>query len=403
MDVYQIMLYLSIIMLVGFLFGKLVEKVKLPDVTGYIIAGVLIGPYVLNIIDLAALDSLGIITSIVLSIIAYQIGTELFLPIIRKNASKLVVITLFHAMFTVAIVFSGVYLFTRELWLAFALSGLAVASAPAPIMQIIKKLNAKGPVKGTVIPVVGLLDIVAVIIFGLFASIALSLVDGSPISVQNALINPLNEVVLSIFVGIGLGSLLGLASKFYIEKLKKKDRYIAYLALILSFILGSIWIAERFHLSLILVPLTIGMTFTNFIGKEAYMIQNAALNNFGGPFVILFFTIAGLALSPQVMVQAGLIAILFIVLRIIGKVLGTYIGASITRCPSNVRRYTGWCLLPQAGVTIGMLIALSAVLPPEETQLVQTITLSSILIFQIIGPILTQYFLEKAKESRIQL
>ncbi len=400
MDVYQVLLYLSVILLVGFLFGKIVEKFKLPDVTGYILAGVIIGPYGLNIVSVAALDALGIITSIVLSIIAYQIGAELFLPIIKKNAGKLVVITLFHALLTVIIVFVGIYFFTQELWLAFALSGLAVASAPAPIMQIVKKLKAKGPVKGTIIPVVGLLDIVAVVIFGLFASIALSLVDGSPISVQNALIMPLYEVALSIIVGAVLGLLLGFSSKFYIEKLPKKDRYIAYLALILAFILGSIWIAERAHLSLILVPLTIGMVFTNFIDKETYIIQNAALNNFGGPFVILFFTIAGLALSPQVMLDAGLIALVFIVLRIIGKISGTYLGATLTRCPTVVRKYTGLSLLPQAGITIGMLIALSAVLPDQETQLVQTIVLSSILIFQIIGPILTQYSLEKAQEVR---
>ena len=400
MDVYQVLLYLSVILLVGFLFGKTVEKFKLPDVTGYILAGVIIGPYGLNIVSVAALDALGIITSIVLSIIAYQIGAELFLPIIKKNAGKLVVITLFHALLTVIIVFVGIYFFTQELWLAFALSGLAVASAPAPIMQIVKKLKAKGPVKGTIIPVVGLLDIVAVVIFGLFASIALSLVDGSPISVQNALIMPLYEVALSIIVGAVLGLLLGFSSKFYIEKLPKKDRYIAYLALILAFILGSIWIAERAHLSLILVPLTIGMVFTNFIDKETYIIQNAALNNFGGPFVILFFTIAGLALSPQVMLDAGLIALVFIVLRIIGKISGTYLGATLTRCPTVVRKYTGLSLLPQAGITIGMLIALSAVLPDQETQLVQTIVLSSILIFQIIGPILTQYSLEKAQEVR---
>ncbi len=403
MDIYLILLYLSIILLVGFLFGKLVEQFKLPDVTGYIIAGVLIGPYVFNLVDIDALPYFDVITSIVLGIIAYQIGTELFIPIIRKNAVTVVMVTIVHALLTLTLVFFGIWLLSGQLWLAFALSGMAIASAPAPVMQVIKRLKAKGPVKRTVIPVVGLLDIVAVIIFALFASIATSLVDGSQISAYNAILFPLYEVVLSIIVGVILGAILGIASKYGIEKLPKQERYLIYLVMILSFILSSIWIAERYHLSLILIPLSFGMTFTNMVGKETFMIQNAALSNFGGPFIVLFFTIAGLALSPLIMIQAGLLAVAFIGLRWIGKVVGSRLGASMTKCPATVKKYTGWCLLPQAGVTIGMLVALSAMLPPEETQLIQAITLSSILIFQIIGPIFLQRALTKAGEAQIRM
>jgi len=400
MDIYTILLYLSIILLIGFLFGKLMEQLSLPDVTGYIIAGVLIGPYVLNIVDLEALPYFDIITKIVLGIIAFQIGTELFLPIIKKSASSIIVITLVHAMITLALVFGGIYLLTGELWLAFALGGLAVASAPAPVMQVIKKLRAKGPVKLTAIPVVGLLDVVAVIIFALFSSIAVSLVEGTEISLHTALLFPLFEIFVSIGIGVFFGTVLGLSSNFIIERLHKQERYIIYLVLSLSFIMGAVWLAHRYHLSLILIPLSMGMTFTNFVNKETFKIQNAALSNFGGPFVILFFTIAGLSLSPMTMAQAGLIALVFIVLRFTGKISGAFIGSTITGCPQTVRKYTGFALLPQAGVTIGMLVAISAALPPEETQIVQAVTLSSILVFQVIGPILMQWGLGKAGEIR---
>lgn len=403
MDAYVILLNVGIILLFGFLFGKLVEQFRLPDITGYILAGVIIGPNGLNLISVSALESLGVITNIVLGIIAYQIGTELFIPILKSNAKSVIMITMVHVIVTLTIVFFGIYLISGQLWLAFALSGLAIASAPAPVMQIIKKLKAKGPVKKTVIPVVGLLDIIAVVIFALFASIAVGIVDGSDIDIFNALLFPLREVILSVIVGIVLGGILGVISKLFVEKAPKQDRYLAYLAFILAFILGSVFLAERYHLSLILIPLTIGMTFTNLVGKESFMIQNAALSNFGGPFIIIFFTIAGLALAPTSMVQAGLIALVFIALRFIGKVAGAYLGASMTACPVTVKKYTGFCLLPQAGVTIGMLVALSAILPEAETQLVQAIVLSSILIFQIIGPILMKYGLEKAGESRLQI
>ncbi len=401
MDIYVVLLYLSIILLVGFLFGKLLEQLHMPDVTGYIIAGVLIGPHVLNIVHLEVLDFFDVITKIVLGIIAFQIGTELFLPILKKSASSIIVITLVHAFVTVSLVFSGVYLITRELWLAFALSGLSVASAPAPVMQVLKRVRAKGPIKNTVIPVVGMLDIIAVIVFALFSSIAVSLVNGNPISLNNALIQPVIEILASIGVGLLFGSILGVASHLFIQKAYKKERYIIYLVIILSFILASVWMAEYYHLSLILIPLSMGMTFTNFVNKETFKIQEAALSNFGGPFVILFFTIAGLSLSPTIMIQAGGLALLVISLRFIGKVFGSFLGSTLTGCPQTVRKYTGFALLPQAGITIGMLVAISAVLPSEETQLVQAVILSSILIFQIIGPILMQRGLIKAGEARI--
>ena len=378
------------------------EQLNLPDVTGYIIAGVLIGPYVLNIVDLRALDAFDVITKIVLGIIAFQIGTELFLPILKKSAASIIVITLVHAFITLGLVFGGVYLLTNELWLAFALSGLSIASAPAPVMQVIKRLRAKGPVRNTVIPVVGMLDIVAVIVFALFSSIAVSLVDGSAISLQNALIYPVFEIFVSIGIGALFGAILGVSSKLFIQKIYESERYIVYLVLILSFILASVWLAEYYHLSLILIPLSMGMTFTNFVDKQTFKIQAAALSNFGGPFIILFFTIAGLSLSPSIMIQAGLLAFVVITLRFIGKVVGSFAGSSLTGCPPAVRKYTGFALLPQAGVTIGMLVAISAALPREETQLVQAVVLSSILIFQIIGPVLMQWGLKQAGEVRLK-
>ncbi len=398
MVIETILLYLAIILTVGFTFGKLFERFHLPAVTGHLLAGLLIGPYMLNIVVIDALPFFNVITSIVLGIIAFQIGAELFLPILKQNMGVIVSITLIHSLLTALLVFVGIYLIQGELWLAFALASLATASAPAPIMAVIKRLKAKGPVKRTVIPVVGMLDIVAVIVFGLLSSVAISLANDQVLSVQNAVFVPLFEVFTSIIVGATFGLIMGLMSHFVIEKFPKQERYVAYLVFVLSVILVSVFVAQRYHLSPILVPLAFGMVFTNFINKETYMIQNAALNNFGGPFVILFFTIAGLSLSFGILVEAGLLALAFVALRGFGKIFGTRLATSMTACPPTVKRYTGWCLLPQAGVTIGMLIALSAALPDRERQLVQAITLASIFIFQVIGPMLQQWALTKAGE-----
>ncbi len=400
MDIYTLLIYVSVVLIIGFAVGKFVEHYGLPAITGYLIAGVLIGPYGLGLVTMQAVDAFDVITSIVLGIIAFQIGTELFIPVLKRSGKRLLSITFVHAFITYAIVFVGVYLISGEAWIAFALAGLGVASAPAPVMEVIKKLRAKGPVKSTVVPVVGLLDIVSVIIFGLSSSIALSLLEGHSISINNAFFEPVTEVVLSIFVGALLGALLGVTSKIFVEKAPKADRYLAYLVLSLSFILFSTWLASETNLSNILIPMTMGMAFTNFIDKETFEIQGHALQNFGAPFFVLFFTIAGLSLSPTIVVQAALLATVFIVLRAVGKIGGSYIASSLTQCPTTVKRYTGMALLPQAGVTIGMLISLSASLPPEETQLIQAVVLSSILIFQIIGPIALQRALIKAGEAR---
>ena len=400
MDIYTLLIYISVVMLIGFSVGKLFEHYRLPAITGYLIAGVLVGPYGMGLISMQAVNGFDVITKIVLGIIAFQIGTELFIPVLKRSGKRLLSITFVHALITYAVVFVGVYLISGEAWIAFALSGLGVASAPAPVMEVIKKVRAKGPVKSTVVPVVGLLDIVSVIIFGLSSSIALSLLEGQAISINNAFYEPVLEVVLSIMVGAFLGALLGVTSKIFVEKAQKGDRYLAYLVLSLAFILFSTWLASETHLSNILIPMTMGMTFTNFIDKETFKIQGQALQNFGGPFFVLFFTIAGLSLSPTIVVQAAMLATVFILLRAVGKVGGSYIASTMSKCPATVKKYTGVALLPQAGVTIGMLISLSASLPPEETQLIQAVVLSSILIFQIIGPILLQWALIRAGEAR---
>ena len=390
-------------MLVGFIFGKLAELVKIPAITGYIVAGVLLGPSVFGIIDSNALGSFTVITNVILGVIAYQIGTELWIPKLKKSGKQIFVITAVQAVFTAAIVFSGIMIFDGRMWLALSLAGVAVATAPAPIMVIVKKLRAKGPLTDTILPIIGIDDIFGVIVFGLFTSIAVSLLNGQGLSFETAIIEPLLEVGLSIVVGVVFGIILGLSSKYYISKLARSERYIAYLTFALSFILASVWAANEYHLSMILIPMVLGMTFTNFIGKIPFDIQSAALNNFSGPLIILFFTLAGIELSLDILLHAGIIAVFYIVFRLIGKLGGSYVGAIMSQSSPNVKKYTGLCLLPQGGVEIGMLVAISSMFPAKEAQLVQTIVLAGILVFELIGPVIFKWSIEQVGESREHL
>jgi len=403
MDVYELLLYLAIILSIGYFLGKLAEVIRIPEITGYIVAGVLLGPSVLNIVSDEVLRNFNVISNVVLGIIAYQIGTELWIPKFKKTGKQIMIITCIQAIITALVVFLGVWLIDQRLWLALALSSIAIATAPAPIMVIVKKIRAKGPVTDVVVPLVGIDDIFGVIIFGLFASIAVSLISGQSLNIHTALIDPLIEVILSIGIGLVLGLILVAAHRFGINYLKKKERYVAYLSLELSLIFLSVWIAHKYNLSMILIPMTIGMTFTNFISKEPFDIQAAALSNFSGPLIILFFTIAGVELSLKVLIEAGIIAVFYILFRCIGKIIGAYIGAVVAKAPDKVKKYTGICLLPQGGVAIGMLVAISTMFPENEAKLVQTIVLAGILIFELFGPVIFKKTLEKIGESRENL
>lgn len=400
MDIYMFLLFLSITLLGGFILGKLAELIKIPEITGYIVAGIILGPSVLNVISVDTVAHFDIITNFVLGIIAYQIGTELWLPKVKKSGKSILTITLVQAIATAAIVLVVVYLIDGRLWLALTLSAIATATAPAPIMVIIKKIKAKGPVIDTVVPVTGIDDIIGVIIFGLFTTIAVSLIAGDALSIHNALIEPLIEVSLSILIGGVIGSILGLVSKVFVTKLPKRERYIAYLVFSLSAVLISVFIAYEYHLSMILTPMLVGMAFTNFIKKEPFEIQVAALSNFSGPLIIVFFTLAGAQLSLSVLKVAGFVAILYIVLRSIGKIGGAYLGATLAKSPKVVRNATGLCLLPQGGVEIGMLVAISSIFPAPEALLVKTIILAGILFFEIVGPIVFKKTIERVGESR---
>ena len=400
MDMYIFLFYLSITLVLGFMFGKLAELAKIPEITGYIIAGVFLGPSILNIIDAEALASFDLITNFVLGIIAYQIGTELWMPKVRKSGKSIITITSVQAIATALIVFLFIYIIDGRLWLALTLSAIATATAPAPIMVIIKKLRAKGPVTDTVVPVVGIDDMFGVIIFGLFTSIAVATIGTEGLSFHTAVIEPVVEVLLSVGVGSLFGIVLGFVSKMLIHRLPKNDKYIAYLVFSLSSVLLAVYLAHTYHLSMILTPMMIGMVFTNFIKKEPFKIQGAALSNFSGPLIIIFFTLAGAQLSLSVLKSAGLIAILYIILRTIGKIGGSYLGATMAKSPKVVRNATGFCLLPQGGVEIGMLVAVSSIFPSEQAIFIKTIVLAGILFFEIVGPIIFKFTLERVGEAK---
>lgn len=394
-DIYYELMMLCLLIVLGILLGKLAEKLSIPAVTGYIIAGILVGP-VLNLVTEEVTNGLKIISNIAIGFIAYSIGMELWLPKYKNSAKEILIITFVQAILTTAIVFFALVLFKQSIAVALLLSSIACATAPAPLMMIIKRYKAKGKLTDTVLPVVGLDDGVGIIIFGVSLAVAKALIenDGESINIFKIILTPLKELGLSILLGVVIGLIVGVLSNKVIKNFAKHDKNDTYLSLAIICVFLSVTAAHYFNLSPILVPMVIGMTVTNMIDKETFKTQTRVIDKFTPPLMIAFFTLAGAELDFKILINAGLVGIIYIVGRIIGKYVGSYIGCLLGKSDKNIRKNIGLTLLPQGGVAIGMVITVANECG-DVGKMIQTIVLAGIFIFELTGPILAKIGLER--------
>ena len=407
----EYMLYLSIILIVGFIFGKLSELIKIPDITGFIIGGVLLGfigdkLFHLDIMKISG--DLSIISKVVLGLVSFMVGSALWFPKLKKVGKQILVVTTLESILTMLIVFFSVWILSKELWIALILSAIASTTAPTAIMAITRKLKTKGPMTDTVLPVVGIDNFIGLIVFGIFSNIAISMINDESVSFMNAVLIPFKSIGLSLLFGILIGVVFGLIDRFIIIRFKQNEKGVAYLAYILASIFLSIWIEKKLELSLIIIILIAGMTFTNLVKKEPYKTQNIAVQNFAGVLLILFFTLAGLQLQLDVLISAGILALFYVVFRAAGKMGGGYAGSVLAKSPTSVRKNMGLGLLAQGGVEIGMLMTLKDALPNVEITvlgitatpfiLINNIVLAGILVFELIGPVLFKFSITRAGE-----
>lgn len=396
-DSYYALLMLCLLIFLGLILGKISEKIGIPAVTGYIVAGVIVGP-VSGLVDENVVNGLEIISNIAIGFIAFSIGMELWFPKYKKSSKEILIITMSQAVATTLVVVLSVYAFKQDLALALMLGAIACATAPAPIMMIVKRYKAAGPVTDTLLPVVGLDDGFGIIIFGVCLAISKALINGQEISITDAILKPLLELGLSIVVGCVIGFILGILSNKFIKNLSKHDRNDTYLTVTLISVLVSVIASHYFNLSSILVPMSIGIVLTNMIDKEAFKTQTKVVDKFTPPLMIAFFTLAGAELDFNILITAGITGIIYIVARIIGKYGGAYFGALISKSNKNIRNHLGFTLLPQGGVAIGMVISAANELG-ELGKTIQTIVLAGIFIYELFGPILVKYTLTKVGET----
>ena len=395
--------YLGVILLASLLMGKLTKLAKLPNVTAYLVAGLIIGPSVTNFVPSNALDDLSILSEIALGFIAFTIGTQFQFSYFKKVGSKPIIIAIFESLFAVLFVFVGLLVYglikgdSHAVPFALALSAIAAATAPAATIMVIKQYKAKGEVTKTLMSVVALDDAVALIIFGINVAVANSL-ENSCASIILTILKPFGEVLVSLAIGLALGIILSLLLKWYTGRGNRLSVILAIILITcsLSYIVTDI-MKINFTLSTLLTCMMIGAVFTNTTPYDTVNKILELVDRFTPPILILFFAISGANLKLNVLLTVGIIGIIYIVLRVLGKLAGAWFGGAITKSSEKVKKYLGPTLIPQAGVAIGLTIVAGNVVP-QYAQEITAVVLSATLIYELIGPIITKISLIKAGE-----
>ncbi|HHY83384.1 MAG TPA: cation:proton antiporter [Clostridiales bacterium] len=386
----NVVFYLALVLFLGFVMGKLVSLIKLPNVTGYLLAGLLAGPYALKLVPQNAVSSMGIISDVALGMIAFNIGSEFSLSHLKKLGWRIITVTMLQSMGAFAAVLAALTLLLNQSFsFSMVIAAIATATAPAATLLVIKQYKAKGPVTDVLLPVVALDDAVCIIAFSISAAIAKSMINpAADTSLLMTIMTPLKEIIIVIIIGIGGGLLVTL----FKTRVKNKDEL---LVVTLGTILVTAALAQMWNVSNLIACMMIGATIVNLTHSSHSVFSS--LDRITLPIYVAFFTLSGADLNIGILKSIGIVGICYILARSIGKIAGAYLGAKFMKMPETVQKYLGITLLPQAGVAIGLSIAAQSILP-EYSSTIRTIVLSATLIYEIFGPVLTKIALIQAGE-----
>ena len=403
----SILFSLSISLLAGLLLSRLAKKVQLPAVSAYLIAGVLVGPFLLGSIGIPGIgitenqiEGFGIISDLALGFIAFSMGNEFRLAQLKKIGKQATIIGVFQALFTtvvVDVVLIGLHFIIPDklsLPSAIVLASVATATAPAATLMVVKQYKAKGPVTDVLLPVVALDDAVGLVVFAISFGVAKSIATGA-VDVLSVTLEPLLEILLSLALGFVMGLLFTLCERYFHSRSKRMAVTVAFVMMTVA-ISSLQFQIESVHISFssLLACMMLGTVFCNFCDVSEELMERA--DRWTTPVLILFFVISGAGLELSVFADATVvvIGIVYIIARSLGKYFGAGISARLTKSDPNIIKYLGITLLPQAGVALGM--AIKAMELGPDGAIVRNITLFAVMIYEIIGPFLTKIALTKA-------
>ena len=408
----QALLSLSIALLAGLMLSRLAKLLNLPAVTAYLVAGILVGPYVLGqfgvpglgFVSLEDVETYSILSDVALGFIAFSIGNEFRLSQLKKIGKQATVIGILQALITTLVVDAALiglhFAMPDKLSLsaAIVLGAIATATAPAATLMVVRQYKAKGPLTDILLPVVALDDAVGLVVFAISFGVAKALNAGA-VSILSIVLEPILEVVLSLLLGFVMGLLFTFCERFFHSRSKRLAMSVTFVLLTVALSMIEFEIAGvHVAFSSLLVCMMLGAVFCNICDFSEELMDR--VDRWTAPLFVIFFVLSGAELELDVFADLAIVIIglIYILARSFGKYSGAFISAKAVKCDDKIVKYLGVTLLPQAGVALGMAIKAETLGP--EGHIVANITLFAVLVYELIGPMLTKIALTKAGDIK---
>ena len=409
---YNLMLGLAIILLTGLAFGKLSKILNIPNVTGYLLGGFLIGPGLIKlffpdfggIIGTDFIHALKIIADIELAFIAFSIGAEFKIEYLKRLGPAPIIIAFLESFFAVLFITFGLLMFGFPLYIALAFGAVGGATAPAATVMVIRQYKAKGPLTEMIYSVVAIDDASGLIFFGIVTAIIKILTGQSTGAIGWLIVLPVIEILASIVLGLILGYALKLLTQSFTGRGNRISIVVAILFLAIG-VARFVNVEFGFGLSSLMAGMAMGTIFTN-TSKHVDQVM-PLVERITPPFVILFFVLAGADIQLNNFNTAAIaILVIYLVFRVGGKIFGSFLGARISKAGKQVERYLGFGLLPQGGIALGLSILMLDIIPtelglPYDGGLLRVVIIGAVFISEIFGPILLKEVLIRSKEATV--
>lgn len=400
----KVLFFVAIVLIVGLLFGKIAKALRMPNVTGYLVGGLILGPSLFGLvfgdglISQEAIDALAIVSNVALGFIAFSIGNELKVSYFKRVGPGPIIIATLESLFAILFVLGGLVLYfwiagkldNFHMRFALVLAAIAAATAPAATLMVVRQYKAKGPLTETLMSVVALDDGTAIMFFGIFVAIANALSRTSastPIILQ--ILEPIWEIVMSLGIGGAIGLVVVFGCKWFTGRGNR-------ISLVVAAVFMTVYLADLTGGSPLLACMALGGVFANL--SPVYETVNGLIYFVTPPIFIMFFVLNGADLNLSVLSQIGIIGVIYVLLRVAGKIFGAWFGARISKSPPVVSKLLGYALVPQAGVAIGLSLVAVQILDAETAAMIRAIILCATLIYELVGPFITKITLKKAGE-----
>ncbi|MBL7081332.1 MAG: cation:proton antiporter [Candidatus Omnitrophica bacterium] len=384
-------LSLGLILLFGFIFSRIINKIKFPSVTAYLLLGIIIGPCLFNLVSGEIIASSGFVSNIVLGLIAFSIGQNFSRENLRRIGKPVIWISLFEAAGAWILVTLVFFLILRKpFYLSLLFGAISSATAPAATVMVLRETRAKGRFADILLGVVAIDDAWCLIIFAL--SLALAKAMAAHISSNLFIFKIIINSILQIGGAFIIGWLIGLLASYFSKYIRTQTELLIYS---LGFIFFTIGLSILMHFSVLLACMSLGASLINL--KRTNLNFFDAIKAIDPPLYLLFFVLAGANLELPLLKNIGFIGIIYLVFRIFGKIGGAYLGGTIAKVSHKIRRYLGFGLIPQAGVALGCALIAKSDFPLVGGLIFTTIVATTV-IYELVGPICTKIAIEKAGE-----